>query len=150
MLWGLRSKGDRGWAWPTAGLAYPLDRVGQLLGRPWFQEYGCNPLGGGALRVEALMRATAQDNREVGPEPLEFTSERHTRHTGYGGVGDDEVKPSRCRSKRVEGDAAVGAADRFVTQPLQLCTTELYQHGLIVDHQGAALLLEERHRCGRR
>jgi len=84
-----------------AGLAYLLDRAGQLLGSPWFQEYSGNPLGGGALRVEALMRATTQNDREIGPEPLEFTSERHTRHTGYGGVGDDEVKPSRCRPKGV-------------------------------------------------
>jgi hypothetical protein len=38
-----------------AGLAYPLDRAGQLLRSPWFQEYGGNPPGGGALRVEILM-----------------------------------------------------------------------------------------------
>ena len=97
-----------------AGLAYLLDRAGQLLGRPWFQEYGGNPLGSGALRVETLMRATAQDDREVGPEPLEFARERHARHAGHGGVGDDEVKPSRRRPKRVEGDVAVGTADRLI------------------------------------
>ena len=131
------------------GLAYPLDRAGQLLGSPWFLEYGGNPPSGGAFRVEVLMRATAQDDREVGPEPLEFARERHARHAGHGGVGDDEVKSSRRRPKRVEGDVAVGTADCLVPQTFQLCTTELHQHGLIVDHQGAALLLEERHRCGR-
>src|SRR5712691_4036413 len=84
-----------------AGLAYSLNRAGQLPGSPWFQEYSCNPLGGGALSVEALMRATAQNDWEIGPEPLEFACERHARHAGHGGVGDDEVKPSRCRPKRV-------------------------------------------------
>jgi hypothetical protein len=43
------------------------------------------------------MRATAQDDREIGPEPLEFARERHARHAGHVGFGDDEVKPSRCR-----------------------------------------------------
>jgi hypothetical protein len=86
---------------PLAGLAYLLDRTGQLLGSPWFQEYGGNPPGGGALRVEVLMRAATQDDREVRPEPLEFARERHARHAGHGGVGDDEVKPSGCRPKCV-------------------------------------------------
>ena len=131
-----------------AGRAYPLDRAGQFLGCPWFQKYSGNPLGGGALRVEALVRATAQDNREIRSKPLEFARERCARYARHGGVGDNEVKPRRCRPKRVEGDAAVGAADRLVPQTLQLCTTELHQHGFIVDHQGAALLLEERHRYG--
>jgi hypothetical protein len=84
-----------------AGLVYPLDRAGQLLRSPWFQEYGGNPPSGGAFRVEVLMRATAQDDREVGPEPLEFARERHARHAGHGGVGNDEVKPSGCRPKCV-------------------------------------------------
>jgi len=84
-----------------AGLAYLLDCVSQLLGSPWFQEYGGNLPGGGALRVEILMRATAQDDWEVGPQPLEFARERHTRHAGHGGVGDDEVKPSGGRPKCV-------------------------------------------------
>jgi hypothetical protein len=94
------------------------------------------------------MRATAQDDGEIGPEPLEFASECQARHARHGGVGDDEGKPRRCRPKLVEGDAAVGAADRLISQTLQLCTTELHQHGLIVNHQGTALLLEEGHRCG--
>ena len=50
-----------------ARLAYLLDRAGQFLGSPWFQEYGGNPPGGSALRAELLMRTTAQDDWEVGP-----------------------------------------------------------------------------------
>jgi len=105
---------EDGFSLLPAGLAYPLDRVGQFLGAPGFQEYGSNPPGRGALRVESLMRATAQDDGEIGPQPLEFARQRHARHAGHGGVGDDKVKPSRGRPKRVESDAAVGAADRLV------------------------------------
>ena len=125
-----------------AGLAYPLDRVGQFLGAPGFWKYGRNAWRGGAFVVEALMRAAAQDDWDIRAEPVEFVSEHNACHARHSGVGDDEVKTSRCRPKRLEGRVAIGTANRFVPQTFQLCAPELHQHSFIVHHQDATLLME--------
>jgi len=89
------------------------------------------------------MRATAQDDWDIRPEPVEFVSERNACHARHSGVGDDEVKTSRCRPKRLEGRVAIGTADRFVPQTFQLCAPELHEHSFIVHHQNAALLMAQ-------